>query len=188
MIEVFVSRLGLDSTSNSYVVVLQEKDGTRLLPIWIGQPEADSIVKHIHHVKSPRPIAHDLVQSLILGMGAHLIGANITRVEDRTYYAELLLQHDGSIVKIDARPSDSIAIALRLGAPIKAAESLLIEPGDDAATEEDSTADDESSSGSAHSGGGTSAGPQHEAEELSSEQLKRYLEALRPEDFGKFNP
>src|SRR3982750_1735425 len=122
MIEVFVSRLGFDSASSSYVVVLQEKDGTRLLPIWIGQPEADSIVKHIQSQKSPRPNAHDLIQSLVAGMGARLLGANITRVQDRTYYAELLLQHDGTLVKIDARPSDSIAIALRLGAPIKAAE------------------------------------------------------------------
>jgi uncharacterized protein len=187
MIEVFVSRLGLDSASNSYVVVLQEKDGTRLLPIWIGKPEADSIVNHIHHMKSPRPIAHDLVQSLILGMGARLIGANITRVEDRTYYAELLLQHDGSIVKIDARPSDSIAIALRLGAPIKAAENLLIEPGDDSTSDEEESGDDDVS-GSAGLGGDTPTGVEAGDDDLTTEQLKRYLEALRPEDFGKFNP
>ena len=187
MIEVFVSRLGLDSASNSYVVVLQEKDGTRLLPIWIGQPEADSIVKHIHHVKSPRPIAHDLVQSLILGMGARLIGANITRVENRTYYAELLLEHDGSIVKIDARPSDSIAIALRLGAPIKAAEILLIEPDDDSTSDDEDSGDDDSSD-SAGFGGDTPTGVEVGDDDLTTEQLKRYLEALRPEDFGKFNP
>ncbi|MDQ2665962.1 MAG: bifunctional nuclease family protein [Gemmatimonadota bacterium] len=184
MIEVFVSRLGLDSASNSYVVVLQEKDGTRLLPIWIGQPEADSIGKHIHHVKSPRPIAHDLVQSLILGMGARLIGANITRVEDGTYYAELLLQHDGSIVKIDARPSDSIAIALRLGAPIKAAEGLLIEPGDDSTNDEDDSGDDDTPG----LGGEMPSGSDGGDDDITSEQLKRYLEALRPEDFGKFKP
>ena len=185
MIEVFVSRLGLDSTSNSYVVVLQEKDGTRLLPIWIGQPEADSIVKHIHHVKSVRPIAHDLVQSLIVGVGAQLLVANITRVEDRTYYAELWLQHDGSIVKIDARPSDSIAIALRLGAPIKAAENLLFEPGDEVTREDDSDDTAESADTSLGLGSGESGAAD---EELNTEQLKRYLEALRPEDFGKFNP
>jgi len=187
MIEVFVSRLGLDSASNSYVVVLQEKDGTRLLPIWIGQPEADSIVKHIHHVKPARPIAHDIVQSLIVGMGARLVGVNITHVADRTYFAELSLQHEGRIVKIDARPSDSIAIALRLGAPIRAAEELLVEPGDDTASLDDSNdEDDADASGPGANPLGRSAAD--DENDLTTEQLKRYLEALRPEDFGKFNP
>ena len=187
MVEVFVSRLGFDSASSSYVVVLQEKDGTRLLPIWIGQPEANSIIKHIQNEKYPRPIAHDLIQSIIVGMGARLLGANITRVEDRTYYAELLLQHDGTLVKIDARPSDSIAIALRLGAPIKAADALLLDAGDDVASadEEESEADEESP---IDFGPGPHIEPAGSADELSTEQLKRYLEKLRPEDFGKFNP
>ncbi len=193
MIEVFVSRLGLDSTSNSYVVVLQEKDGVRLLPIWIGQPEAESIVLHMHNVKRARPLTHDLVRSLIVGMGARLVQVNITRVEDRTYYAELRLEHAGALVTIDARPSDSIAIALRLGAPIHAAEALLVDPGDDVVTDDDEDADvDEADAtpdfGIAHGNeGGAQTVDGHDAE-LTAEQLKRYLESLRPEDFGKFNP
>jgi bifunctional DNase/RNase len=187
MVEVFVSRLGFDSGSSSYVVVLQEKEGTRLLPIWIGQPEADSIVKHIQHQKSPRPIAHDLIQSLIVGMGARLLGANITRVEDRTYYAELLLQHEGTLVKIDARPSDSIAIALRLGAPIKAADALLLDAGDETVNEEEDEREDDEES-AIDFGAAPDIEPAGSADELSTEQLKRYLEKLRPEDFGKFNP
>ena len=90
MIEVLVSRLGLDSATNSYVVVLQERGGTRLLPIWIGQPEAESIVRHMHNVKGVRPLTHDLVRNLILGMGAQLKRVHITRVEKSTYYAELV--------------------------------------------------------------------------------------------------
>src|SRR3979490_484650 len=129
MIEVTVSRLGLDSSTNSYVVVLQERDGTRLLPIWIGQPEAESIVLHMHNVKRSRPLTHDLVRSLIVGMGAQLRRGHITSVEDRTYFAELHIQHADSLVHIDARPSDSIAIALRLGAPIFVSEVLLVDPG-----------------------------------------------------------
>ena len=186
MVEVFVSRLGFDSGSSSYVVVLQEKEGTRLLPIWIGQPESDSIVKHIQTQTDPRPIAHDLIQSLIIGLGARLIEANITRVEDRTYYAELLLQHNGALVKIDARPSDSIAIALRLGAPIKAADALLLDAGDDTASEEEE--DDADEEPSIDFGTAPDIEPAGTADELSTEQLKRYLEKLRPEDFGKFNP
>ena len=149
MREVFVSRLGLDSSTNSYVVVLQEKEGARLLPIWIGQPEAESIVLHMHNVKRARPLTHDLVRSLIVGLHAQLRRVNITRVEDRTYFAELQLVHEGKVVHIDARPSDSIAIALRLDAPIFAAEELLVDPGaDDEADEEESTPDFSASAGS----------------------------------------
>ena len=186
MIEVFVSRLGLDSSSNSHVVVLQEKDGVRLLPIWIGQPEAESIVLHMHNVKRARPLTHDLVRSLIVGMGARLLHVNITRVEERTYFAELHLQHAGEVVTIDARPSDSIAIALRLAAPIYAAEALLADPGDDDVEEDD---DDEEANVPDFS---TTFEPGASADdtdaELTADQLKRYLETLRPEDFGKFNP
>jgi bifunctional DNase/RNase len=177
MIEVIVSRLGLDSSNNSYVVILQERGGTRLLPIWIGQPEAESIVMHMHNVKRPRPITHDLMRSLIMGMDAQLRRVQITRVEKQTYYAELHLQHGETLARIDARPSDGIAIALRLGAPIYAAESLLIEPGEELADDENDQPE---------FGGGDDA-PAGEGE-LTSEQLKTYLENLRPEDFGKFNP
>lgn len=187
MIEVFVSRLGLDSASNSYVVVLQEKDGVRLLPIWIGQPEAESIVLHMHNVKRARPLTHDLVRSLIVGLGARLVRVNITRVEDRTYFAELRLQHADALVTIDARPSDSIAIALRLGAPILAAEELLADPDEDTGTGDDGDeADATPDFGIAHAS--SNADAEMSDAELTAEQLKRYLESLRPEDFGKFNP
>ena len=179
MIEVLVSRLGLDSATGSYVVVLQERGGTRLLPIWIGQPEAESIVRHMHNVKGPRPFTHDLVRSLIVGMGAQLRRVHITRVEKSTYYAELQIQRAETLVHIDARPSDSIAIALRLSAPIFVADELLVEPEDD---EEES---DSPSLGASDD----DAPSEHESEaELSADQLKTYLENLRPEDFGKFNP
>src|SRR5688500_20378625 len=86
MIEVFVSRLGLDSTSNSYVVVLQEKDGSRLLPIWIGQPEAESIVIEMNRIKRERPLTHDLCKNLIVGMGGSLRRVHITKVQNRTFF------------------------------------------------------------------------------------------------------
>jgi bifunctional DNase/RNase len=184
MIEVIVSRLGLDSSTNSYVVVLQERGGTRLLPIWIGQPEAESIVMHMHNVKRVRPLTHDLVRSLIVGMGAQLRRVQITRVEKSTYFAELQIQNGETLVHIDARPSDSIAVALRLSAPIFAAESLLVEPAE--ATDEDGDEDEGDSSEPDFSTPEVESA-QDDAE-LSAEQLKAYLENLRPEDFGKFNP
>ena len=184
MIEVTVSRLGLDSSTNSYVVVLQERDGTRVLPIWIGQPEAESIVMQLHDVKRVRPLTHDLVRSLILGLGAELRSVHITRVEKRTYFAELHLVRGGAPVLIDARPSDSIAIALRLGAPIFASEALLMDAAvDDAVDDDAAEADDDDTPTFPLAGDVRDAGA-----ELSSDQLKAYLENLRPEDFGKFTP
>jgi uncharacterized protein len=169
MIEVVVSRLGLDSTTQSYVVILQEKEGQRLLPIWIGQPEAESIVMQMHNIKRVRPLTHDLCKSLILGLGAQLERVHITRVEKNTYYAELHIARNGDVVKVDARPSDSIAIALRLAAPIFASETLL----SDVQVEESTDSFD--------------AQALRSETELNAEQLKEYLERLRPEDFGKFN-
>jgi bifunctional DNase/RNase len=171
VVEVVVARLGLDSTTQSYVLVLQEKGGTRLLPIWIGQPEAESIVMQIHNIKRVRPLTHDLCKNLIQGLSGTLRRVQITRVEKNTYYAELHIQHGEGMVQIDARPSDSIAIALRLQAPIFASESLLSSIEVEDQSEESSSA----------------PSPAADASELSADQLKEYLENLRPEDFGKFN-
>lgn len=170
MIEVVVSRLGLDSSTQSYVVILQEKDGERLLPIWIGQPEAESIVMQMHNIKRVRPLTHDLCKSLILGLGGNLRRVQITRVEKNTYYAELDIERGTDKVRVDARPSDSIAIALRLSAPIFASEELLSDVQIEESEQESFESDATRSEG-----------------ELSAEQLKEYLERLRPEDFGKFN-
>ena len=179
MVEVTVVKLGLDSVSNSYVVILQEKGGPRLLPIWIGQPEAESIVMEMNKVKAPRPLTHDLCKRLITGLGATLRRIQITRVEENTYYAELHLQLGSDIVQVDARPSDSIAIALRFGAPIFAPEALLTEMRED----ESADADEETDEGPSFTVEGP---PMHESRDQSAEQLKAYLEKLRPEDFGKF--
>jgi uncharacterized protein len=173
MIEVVVSRLGLDPGTQAYVVVLQEKGGPRLLPIWIGKAEAESIVMHMHNIKRQRPLTHDLCRSLILGMGAVLRRIEITRVENNTYFGELHLERNGSMTRIDSRPSDAIAIALRLDAPLFANEDLLMLPEEEE--------DDDSKTWS------TPPTTAAEGSELSAEQLKEHLEHLRPEDFGKFN-
>jgi bifunctional DNase/RNase len=178
MVEVTVARLGLDSSTNSYVVILQERGGNRLLPIWIGQPEAESIVMQMNDVKRLRPLAHDLCKSLILGLGGTLRRVQITKVQDSTYFAELHISQGENVVQIDARPSDSIAIALRLAAPIFAQESLLTAVAAD--EDEDEEEGDASDSIELDISPAT--------DELSAEQLKAYLENLRPEDFGKFTP
>lgn len=168
LVEVEVMRLGLDHSSNSYVVILQEKGGSRLLPIWIGQSEAESIVIEMNKLKRERPLTHDLCKNLIVAMGGTLRRVHITRVENRTFFAELHIARSTGALTIDARPSDSIAIALRFAAPIFAPESLLTALLLDDLQESEAIVES--------------------GEEMSAEQLKRYLENLRPEDFGKFHP
>lgn len=172
--EVEVMRLGLDRSNNSYVVILKEKEGERLLPIWIGQPEAESIVIEMSNLRRDRPLTHDLCKTLISGLGGTLRRVHITKVENRTYYAELQIHRADEIINIDARPSDSIAIALRCSAPMFAQDSLLT-----SIVFEDATEESES-----YSSPGASPAA---SDEMDAEELKRYLENLRPEDFGKFN-
>src|SRR6476646_4622903 len=105
MVEVVVSRLGMDPSSQAYVVVLQEKDGDRLLPILIGQFEANSIVAHMQNVKGRRPMTHDLCKNIIVSTGAILRRIEITRVEHETYIGELHLERSGAVVRVDSRPS-----------------------------------------------------------------------------------
>lgn len=164
MVPVKIAKLGLDSASNTYVVFLQEREGERVLPIWIGRPEAESIAMQINGVRRERPLTHDLCHAIINGLGATLRRVQVTRVQDSTFYAELHLVRGGSPVIVDARPSDAIAIALRLDAPIYVNEALL---GGDVEL------------GSPLHGG-------RDDDSLSAEQLQRYLEQMRPEDFGKF--
>lgn len=165
MVPVTVAKLGLDSASNTYVVLLQERDGDRVLPIWIGRPEAESIATQINGVKHDRPLTHDLCNSIITGLGATLRRVQVTRMHDGTFFAELHLLRGGMPVIVDARPSDSIAIALRLDAPIFVNEALLGGDADDVPPEAARRDDDA----------------------RSAEELQRYLSHLRPEDFGKFS-
>ena len=171
MVQVTVARLGLDSSTNTYVVILRELEGQRVLPIWIGQPEAESIAMELNHVKRERPMTHDLCRSLITGLGGALLRVTITRVHQSTFYAELRLEGPAGAVVIDARPSDSIAIALRLEAPIYVPELLLTD-----LPEAEPLTPSEGPVASELTG------------ELTAEQLKAYLEQLRPEDFGRFLP
>jgi uncharacterized protein len=176
MVEVAVARLGLDGTTNTYVVILREKEGERILPIWIGQAEAESILLEMNHVKKERPLTHDLCKSLIVGLGGDLRRVNIVKVQKGTYFAEMQIARGETVVQIDARPSDSIAIALRVPAPIFADDSLLAQATEELQESEVDESDVVAESEAAQS-----------TDEMTAEQLKQYLSGLRPEDFGKFN-
>ena len=178
MIEVKVQSLGLDRTSNTPVVILQEKDGNRVLPIWIGPGEASAIAMELAGMKFSRPLTHDLFASVIRGLGGTLMRVMITKVIENTYYAELIVQRGKEMISIDARPSDSIAIALRTEASIFTTEELLentsIEIAEASTSPEDFVAP--TSEGEENVGG------------LSPEELREYLRRMNPEDFGRFNP
>ena len=184
--EVEVMRLGLDRSNNSYVVILREKGGERLLPIWIGQPEAESIVIEMSKLRRERPLTHDLCKTLISALGGTVRRVQITKVENRTYFAEMQIYRDDQIISVDARPSDSIAIALRFAAPMYAQDSLLT-----VMEFEDSSEDREQNGEADADAEPWSVSPKKpsaiQSNEMSPEQLKNYLENLRPEDFGKFN-
>src|SRR4051812_9216413 len=132
MVEVFISRIGYDASSETFVVILKEKAGERVLAIWIGRPEAEAIVMRIHNIKHARPLTHDLCRNLIEGLGATMKRVQITHVANSTFFAELHLEANGATRVIDTRPSDGIAVALRMEAPIFAAEDLLSDPDQEA--------------------------------------------------------
>jgi bifunctional DNase/RNase len=163
MIEVTVAHLGLDRSSNTPVVILRERDGTRVLPIWIGPAEASAIAMEMQGLRPPRPMTHDLLKSAIVGLGASVRRICISSVKDKTYYAEVWLSRDDHVFQLDARPSDSIALALRVQAPIFTDDSLLEDSGDGAAVDPPDPA-------------------------IDAERLRAWLEKMDPQDFGKFQP
>jgi bifunctional DNase/RNase len=123
-VAVRVGSVGVDRF-NAPVVVLEEQDGSRVLPIWIGVAEATSIASHLQHQPSPRPNFHDLAKQLIETVDAKLVRAVVTELRGGTYYATLALRTNGRVVEIDVRPSDAIAVAVRLEAPILVRENLF---------------------------------------------------------------
>ena len=175
LIEVRVQSLGLDRSSNTPVVILEEVGGERVLPIWIGPGEASAIAMQLADMEFSRPLTHDLVVTMLNGLGGSLRKVIITRVEKSTYYAELIIHRNGEVISVDARPSDSIAVALRTDARIFAQDDLLERASIEIAEDETS---------------GESEQTRCEApsEGMNPEELKEYLRRLNPEDFGRFTP
>ena len=187
--EVAVASLGVDKSSSTPVVILKEKDGDRLLPIWIGPGEASAIAMEMAGIRFSRPLTHDLFNAVVQGLGSSLERVLITRVVNNTYYASLVFHRNGELISIDSRPSDSIALALRAEAPIYADENLL--ELSSLEIEETGFEESELEGGGFEEPkpfeppvGGTTVPP----EEPASEPLEEYLRRLDPEDFGRFDP
>ena len=120
MIEMKVMGIALDTRTGSPIVVLHDKENRRALPIWIGSAEASSIIRKIENLSVTRPMTHDLIISIIEKVGYKISKVEINDVEKETYFATIFLENedDGKIIEIDSRPSDAIAIAIRIDAPI----------------------------------------------------------------------
>ena len=126
LVQMDVSKIRIDERRGEQVVVLRERGGSRLLPIIIGISEVTAIKMRISGIQPPRPLTHDLLQNTISQLGATLERIVITKLEFNTFFAKLILQtKDGAKFEVDARPSDSIAVALRADAPIYVAEEVL---------------------------------------------------------------
>jgi bifunctional DNase/RNase len=168
-VEVRVHGLILEHKSQQNIVVLRELDGERILPIWIGPGEAQAIRRLLSEEPFPRPLTHDLLQMVVEGLKAKVTRIVITDLKENTFYASVFIERDGEVLAIDARPSDSVAVALRARAPIFVNARLLQTPPREAPEEREGTPPEKALT-----------------EEEKAEQLRRFLEKLNPEDFGKF--
>ena len=158
LIEMQIKSLLIDPINEMPIIVLMDADGKKVLPIWVGFFEANAIALKIEDVHTPRPMTHDLIKNILDSMGAQLKRIEISKLENSTYYANIFIQVNGREMQIDSRPSDAIAIALRTDSPIFV-EPEVIE---------------------AASGFEISTDPEHK------EKLKRWLENLDVEAFGKY--
>ena len=174
MQEMVIDSIRVSLMNYQRVVILKEKGAERYLPIWIGPAEADSIAIKLQDVQVPRPLTHDLVRNIVHALGAKVSYIVVNDLKDDTFYAKIVLEVDGKTLDIDARPSDAIAIAVRVNAPIYAEESVLEKA---AITPEKE---------------GEEAGAKGEKPEKVTEEeirklgaFKEFIEGLNLEDLGK---
>ncbi len=175
MVEVKVEGVGLDS-NHGPVVVLKEVDGERMLPIWIGHNEAAAIQMKIDGQDYIRPLTHDLIQNMIQSLDARLARVEITELKDRTYYAVLILVNAaGEEIRVDARPSDSVALSLRADAELLVEESLFRDPAIDFEQPVPPQMED-----------GVEGESKEESAERKRKDLRARLRKIDPGDFGSF--
>lgn len=157
-IEMTIKGLLVDPVTNMPIIILRDKDGQRILPIWVGVFEANAIALQIENIATPRPMTHDLLKNVISDLKATVQRIVICDLKGNTFYALIYLALNGDMVAVDARPSDAIALALRTRAPIFAEDDVI----DNAKTVDLSP------------------------EKSDTERLQKWLESLDPEELGKY--
>ena len=158
LIEMTIKGLMLDPITNTPIVILKDKEGDRVLPIWVGLFEANAIALQIENVTTPRPMTHDLLRNVIHDLRGRIDKIVVSDLKENTFYALIYLHVNGDVMAIDARPSDAIALALRARAPIFVEETVI----DNAKT--------------------VDLAP----EKGDAERLQKWLESLDPDDMGKY--
>lgn len=177
MIEMRVKGLTLDPLTNVPIVILREMEGERALPIWVGIFEAHAIARELEHFETPRPMTHDLLKNVIVGVNARVDRILVNDLRDNTFFAEIHLALNGSEYVIDSRPSDAIALALRVSAPIFVSEKVL----EEAKSIEFNESEAKEGLGEPGEQEEKPAGEQRIDED--AEEVKRWLENLKPGDF-----
>jgi uncharacterized protein len=157
-LEVKIRGLMMDPVTNMPVVVLKETQGSGVLPIWVGIYEANAIALEIEKVQTPRPMTHDLLKNVLTGLNAHVQRVVVCDLKDDTFYALIWMERDGQTISLDSRPSDALALALRLDCPIFVSDEVLKNSKINNITSEKS----------------------------SSEEMRKYLENLSDEDLGRY--
>jgi hypothetical protein len=153
-----IKGLIMDPLTNSPIVILQSVEKNTLLPIWVGIFEANAIALQIERIDTPRPLTHDLIKNILLQLDANVDKIVVTDLQENTFYAVIHLRMNGDRITIDSRPSDAIALALRTDAPIYVTEEVI----------------------------NNSRNINLEKENLDSEDIKKWLENLNPDDMGKY--
>jgi len=157
-IEMTIKGLMVDPITNTPIVILRDKEGQKVLPIWVGIFEANAIALQIENISTPRPMTHDLLRNVIHDLKASVQKIVVCDLQENTFYALIYLALNGDTVAIDARPSDAIALALRTRAPIYVEDRVI-----DHAKTVDFT-----------------------SEKADADRLHKWLESLDPEDLGKY--
>ena len=158
-VEMKIRGLMMDPVTNMPIVILKDLNGNSVLPIWVGVYEANAIALEIEKVVTPRPMTHDLIKTLLLGLNAGLRKVVVSELKDDTFYAVIWLDRDGELISVDSRPSDALALALRLDCPIYVDDCVLKSSKSQA-----SVADKVN----------------------NNEELRRWLEGLNDEDLGRY--
>jgi bifunctional DNase/RNase len=157
-IEMKIRGLMVDPVTNTPIVILRDSVGGAILPIWVGVYEANAIALEIEKVTTPRPMTHDLIRNLLTGVQTLVRKVVVSELKDETFYALIWLERDGEVISVDSRPSDALALALRLDCPIYVEEQVLKSSRATSSLNEKST----------------------------NEELRRWLEGLNDEDLGRY--
>ena len=156
-VEMKIRGLMIDPTNNIPIVVLKDVDGNSVLPIWVGMPEANAIALEIAKESTARPMTHDLIRNMLFGLEAGVKKVVVCDLKEDTYYAVIWVEREGKLIAVDSRPSDALAIALRLDCPIYVEDSVL-----------------KTSKAASLSEPG------------STDELRRWLEGLKDDDLGQY--